>query len=187
MGIDEPSEQYDKVRVARVGKPHGIRGEVTVEVFTDSPDTRFVEGTVLYVRMSMGQELLYGTLKLETARWNKKILLLKFEEISDRNTAESLRNAELYAPADNSLNDEDSWYASELIGLRVYLTNRDSKTIGEVSDLIPGDAQDLLEIRSVDGQKLLIPFVEEIVPEIDEEQGVIIITPPPGLLELNED
>src|SRR5699024_4574331 len=115
-----------------------------------------------------------------------KILLLKFAEFSDRDTAESLRNSELYAEPEEAAVDEDSWYADDLIGLSVHENEFDTPALGEVSNLITGEAQDLLEIRLSDGSEVLLPFVEEIVPEIDEERAAIVITPPPGLLELNQ-
>lgn len=175
------------VRIARVGKPHGIRGEVTVEVFTDSPEKRFTKGNLFSVRVGGCSAPPFDQLTLEKARWNKNILLLKFEEFSDRNTAESLRNSELYAEQEEFSENEDGWYADDLIGLMVHQDGWDTPAIGEVSDLITGEAQDLLEIRLSDGTEVLLPFVEEIVPEIDEERGAIVITPPPGLLELNQD
>lgn len=174
------------VRVARIGKPHGIRGEVTVESFTDSPETRFAEDQVLRVKAPQGNQPAFDSLTVTRARWNKHILLIKFMEFSDRNTAETLRDAELYAPREEPL-DTEGWYAEQLIGLAVYLGNFASQQIGEVIDLITGQAQDLLEIRLSDGREVLVPFVEEIVPEISEEAGAIVITPPPGLLELNQD
>jgi len=174
------------VRVARIGKPHGIRGEVTVELFTDSPETRFIAGNVLSVRARATEVAGFPELTVEKARWNKKILLLKFAEFSDRDTAESLRNSELYAEPEEAAVDEDSWYADDLIGLSVHENEFDTPALGEVSNLITGEAQDLLEIRLSDGSEVLLPFVEEIVPEIDEERAAIVITPPPGLLELNQ-
>lgn len=176
-----------QLRVARIGKPHGIRGEVTVEVFTDSPETRFTKGNVFNVRAGELPSTVFEQLTIEKARWNKNILLLKFDEFSDRNTAESLRNCELYAEPEEPANDEDSWYADDLLGLTVHQDTLETPSLGEVSDLITGEAQDLLEIRLSDGSEVLLPFVEEIVPEIDEERGAIVITPPPGLLELNQD
>lgn len=175
-----------RVRVARIGKPHGIRGEVTVELFTDSPEARFVVGNTFNLAADFGPGT-FSYLTIEKARWNKKVLLLKFVEFSDRNTAESLRNCELYAEPEEPADDEDSWYADDLIGLTVHQDTLGTPSLGEVSDLITGEAQDLLEIRLSDGSEVLLPFVEEIVPEIDEERGAIVITPPPGLLELNQD
>lgn len=187
MPRDHMSRTSNEVRIARIGRPHGIRGEVTAEVFTDSAELRFANGSCLRVYPKNNVAVPLGTLTVEKSRWNKKILLLKFVEFSDRNTAELLRGSELYAdPTDDSDND-NSWYAHELIGAAVHQETFDSSAIGTVTDLIAGDAQDLLEVQLLDGRKVLIPFVYEIVPEIDEEQGFVVITPPPGLLELNQD
>ncbi len=175
------------VRVARIGKPHGIRGEVTVELFTDSPEIRFTRGNVFAVKKNSAGAESYPELTVEKSRWHKNILLVKFTEFSDRNTAELLRNSELYAEPEESTEDDDSWYADELIGLAVHQDSTDTSMIGEVSNLITGQAQDLLEIRLFEGHEVLVPFVEEIVPVIDEENGVVIITPPTGLLELNQE
>ena len=180
-------EKNRLVRVARIGKPHGIRGEVTVEVFTDSPETRFSVGSVLALRLPSDTNAADKQLTVEKARWNKKILLLKFEEFSDRNTAEVFRDAMLYAPTEHLPDDNDEWYADDLIGLAVYVGSIKAAKIGDVTGLITGTAQDLLQVRLVDGREVLIPFVEEIVPEINEEKGIVVITPPPGLLELNQD
>lgn len=175
-----------QVRVLRIGKPHGIRGEVTVELFTDSPETRFVKGNTFSVFVDSVPSGYLPSLTVEKARWNKNVMLLKFAEFSDRNTAESLRNSELYAEPEEASVDEDSWYADDLIGLSVHQEDVEAPSLGEVSNLITGEAQDLLEIRLADGSEVLLPFVEEIVPEIYEERGSIVITPPPGLLELNQ-
>ena len=180
-------EERSLVRVARVGRPHGIRGEVTVQVFTDTPQSRFIRGASFELA-SAGESLpgVSNRLTLEAARWNKKILLLKFAEISDRNAAEALRNSELFVLMDNT-DDVEEWYAADLIGLRVHEEHQGGPEIGKVTDLVTGAAQDLLEVRVKDGKQVLVPFVEEIIPEIDIENRTIVITPPPGLLELNQD
>jgi 16S rRNA processing protein RimM len=177
---------HDLVRTARIGKPHGIRGEVTVKVFTDSPEARFAAGRVLQVHNTKNR-VKWGALTVENARWNKKILLLKFVEFSDRNTAESLRGAELYAPVDERSDEDSGWYAHELVGFDVHEQSVKKAIIGRVSDLTTSGAQDILEVQLIDGRVVLIPFVKEIVPEIDVDKGVVVITPPPGLLELNLD
>src|SRR5699024_8276548 len=146
------SERY--VRVARIGKPHGIRGEVTVELFTDSPETRFVTGNVFSVHAPDGGATSYLNLTIEKARWHNKILLLKFAEFSDRNTAESLRNSHLYAAQEERHEGHDAWYADDLIGLTVHQDNFDTSSVGEIIDLITGAAQDLLEIRLSDGREV---------------------------------
>ncbi|WP_310175742.1 ribosome maturation factor RimM [Enteractinococcus fodinae] len=172
--------------MARIGKPHGIRGEVTVELFTDSPEVRFAQGNVLTLQGHF-REHPYTTLTVETTRWHKNILLVKFVECADRTTAETLRNFELYDYIESVADDANSWYADELVGFAVHIDTWDSTAIGEVSNLITRNVQDLLEVRLNDGREFSIPFVEEIVPSISKERDAVLITPPPGLLELNQE
>lgn len=177
-----PQDQAAQVRVARIGKPHGIRGEVTVQLFTDEPEERFVPGAVLDGRRggdgAAGRD---GQLAVTRARWNKDILLLSFEEVADRNGAEKLRGTELFAEPDEPGEDE-GWYEEDLVGLTVLV---DGARVGTVTGLVTGEVQDLLDIELDGGADALVPFVEEIVPDVDLEAKTITLTPPPGLLTLN--
>lgn len=169
-----------RLQVARIGKPHGIRGEVTVQVLTDAPEERFVKGEVLHV--SGGP---VSTLTVKNARWNKAILLLSFVEINDRNAAETLRGSRLEIEADAEPDDDsDEWYEHDLLDLKVML---DGKQVGVVTGLRTNPAQDLLVFEDTDGEEVYLPFVDEFVPEIDTEAGTLTITPPAGLLELNSE
>ncbi|MGM0929112.1 MAG: ribosome maturation factor RimM [Actinomycetota bacterium] len=166
-----------QLQVARIGKPHGIRGEVTVQVLTDAPADRFVPDVELTVEPAR-----LGPLTVSSARWNKDILLLGFHEVSDRNGAEELRGAKLFIDTDDVEDDDDAWYEHELVGLDVRVAD---EVVGKVSGLNTMPAQDLLVVENVDGQEVLVPFVEAIVPEVDVEAGFIRLTPPAGLFELN--
>ncbi|GAA1050130.1 ribosome maturation factor RimM [Arthrobacter russicus] len=169
-----------QVHVGRIGKPHGIRGEVTVEVLTDAPQDRFAAGAV-FATEPTGR----GPLTVATARWNKEILLLGFEEVLDRNQAEALRGTRLVFDTDSELEtDDDAWYEHELIGLAARIG---SEEVGKVVALTPMPAQDLLVIKTAAGEEVLVPFVTEIVPEVDIEAGFIRLTPPGGLFEVNRD
>ncbi|WP_144659986.1 ribosome maturation factor RimM [Paenarthrobacter nicotinovorans] len=169
-----------QLQVARIGKPHGIRGEVTVQVLTDAPAERFVAGTEFVVEPASA-----GPLTVRSARWNKDILLLGFEEIADRNAAEAIRGAKLFIETEElDDDDEEGWYEHELVGLQARVG---AQTVGKVAALNTMPAQDLLVIESVDGKEILVPFVDEIVPEVNVEEGYILITPPAGLFELNDE
>ncbi|WP_299165663.1 ribosome maturation factor RimM [uncultured Arthrobacter sp.] len=166
------------LQVARIGKPHGIRGEVTVQLFTDAPEERFEPGAVFRVEPAA-----QGPLTVSSARWNKDILVLGFAEVPDRNAAELLRGAQLFIESDDTAdNDGDAWYEHELVGLEARVGD---DVVGRVSALRTMTVQDLLIIERSDGEEILVPFVEEIVPEVDVEGGFVVLTPPEGLLELN--
>ncbi|MDQ0923039.1 16S rRNA processing protein RimM [Pseudarthrobacter sp. W1I19] len=169
-----------QLQVARIGKPHGIRGEVTVQVLTDAPEDRFVPGTEFVVEPASA-----GPLTVSSARWNKDILLLGFEEITTRNEAETLRGAKLFIDTEElDEDDDDGWYEHELVGLEARVG---SQVVGKVAALNTMPVQDLLVVTTPGGEEILIPFVEQIVPEVNIEEGFILLTPPDGLFELNVD
>lgn len=173
-----------RVVVARVGRPHGIRGEVTVEVRTDSPGDRFTRGAVLHVvpprRTGAAGPPPWPTVTLTGVRDHNGTLLLRLEGIADRSGAELLTGALLEADVPES-DEPDAWYPAELIGLRV--EDPDGRTLGEVTGLATGTAQDLLTVRCADGRPRLVPFVTALVPEVDVAGGRIVVDAPPGLLD----
>ncbi|WP_104165386.1 ribosome maturation factor RimM [Arthrobacter sp. SX1312] len=166
------------VLVARIGKPHGIRGEVTVQLFTDAPEDRFEPGGTFRVEGAAVTEL-----TVVKARWNKDILIVGFEQVADRNQAETLRGAQLFVDtAGAQENDDDAWYEHELVGLDARV---DGTSVGKVTALRTMAVQDLLVVELADGHEALVPFVTSIVPEVDPEAGFLTIVPPTGLFDLN--
>jgi 16S rRNA processing protein RimM len=168
-----------QVVVARIGKAHGLRGEVTVEVRTDAPGGRFVPGATFVTDPETA-----GPLRLRSARDHNGILLLGFEGAPDRSAAERLRNVLLLADSDEEGDDENAWYEKDLVGLSVVTVG--GEPVGEVAGLENRPAQDLLVLRLTDGREALIPFVAALVPEVDVEGGRVVIDPPAGLLDLGE-
>lgn len=166
----------DDVLVARIGKPHGLRGEVTVQVHTDLPQERFVVGAAFTSDPDR------GSLTVRTARLHNGIQLLSFDEATDRTAAEALRGTRLFAPAD--ADEDDAFYEDDLVGLPVFDTV--GARLGVVGALHSRPAQDLLEIELPDGRTAYLPFVEQIVPTVDLDAGRIVADPPPGLLDLGE-
>ncbi|MDO9458014.1 ribosome maturation factor RimM [Nocardioides sp.] len=170
-----------EVVVGRVGKPHGIRGEVTVDVRSDEPDRRFADGAALRVEAPRGSAFSHRTLTVERSRWHQTTLLVAFAEIADRNEAETARGVVLHAmvSADEVPDDPDEYYDHQLVGLAVH--DVDGTLIGEVTGLVHG-AQDLLAVRSVDGRDTLVPFVSALVPEVDLPGGRVVVADRPGLV-----
>ncbi|WP_068401969.1 ribosome maturation factor RimM [Kribbia dieselivorans] len=176
--------QPDGVVIARIGKPHGIRGEVTVQAHTDDPERRFFPGAVFATQAPVGSGV-PRELTLASARLHRAIWLLAFEGIPDRTGAEGLRGTQLLSTADDEGDDDDAWYEDDLLGFTVVTPTGD--VLGEVTGLDIGAAQDRLIVRLTDGTDAQIPFVEEIVPEVDEEARRIVVDAPPGLLDLARD
>ncbi|HEX9065619.1 MAG TPA: ribosome maturation factor RimM [Streptosporangiaceae bacterium] len=166
--------------VGRVGRPHGLRGEVTVEVRTDDPDQRFAAGNSL---ATIPAER--GPLTVAGARWHSGRLLVQFTGYDDREAAEALRDTVLAIDSGQlgPLADPEEFYDHDLIGLRVLTTG--GEEVGTVSDVLH-HGQDLLVVAGAGarrGAELLVPFVAAIVPEVDVAAGRLVIDPPPGLLD----
>jgi 16S rRNA processing protein RimM len=166
-----------RVVVGRIGRPHGIRGEVTVEPRTDEPDERFAPGAVLSVDGPV------SSLVVDRAHWHSGRLLVAFRDVHDRNAAEALRGLLLHVErADDAMPDgEDEYYDSALVDCSVELT--DGTPVGVVADVVHLPAQDLLSVRTPDDRDVLVPFVSLFVPTVDVTARRIVIDPPPGLLD----
>jgi len=172
------SDDSNDLVVARIGKPHGLKGEVTVRLHTDAPEDRFVVGAVFRAEPAGN-----GPLTLRTHRIHNGIHLLSFEEAVDRTAAEGLRGTRLLVPADDT-EEEDAWYAEDLVGLAV--VNPAGEPLGTVVELHDRPAQDLLEVRLTNGSTGYVPFVEQLVPVVDLAAGHVVVDPPPGLFDLTE-
>ncbi|MEU5212119.1 ribosome maturation factor RimM [Streptomyces sp. NPDC020742] len=167
--------------VARIGRAHGIKGEVTVEVRTDEPELRLGPGAVLTTDPSS-----VGPLTIAAGRVHSGRLLLRFEGVADRTAAEALRNTLLIAEVDPEEVPEDpeEFYDHQLIDLDV--VTRDGTVVGRISEISHLPYQDLLVVERPEGGEVMIPFVTEIVPEIDLEEQRAVIDPPPGLLDADQ-
>ncbi len=175
-----------EVVVGRIGKPHGIKGELSVELRTDEPERRFAVGAVLRTQTPQGETApgadRLGTLTVRATRWHQYRLLVSFEEVSDRNLAEAVRGLLLAVEVDpgESPEDPEEFYDHQLVGLRVLTTT--GGEVGELVEVVHGPAQDLLSIRAEDGREILVPFVARFVPEVDLDGARILVEDVPGLL-----
>jgi 16S rRNA processing protein RimM len=170
-----------EVVIGRIGKPHGLRGEVTVEPRTDEPDRRFATGTTVRAERPSGSPAPWPELTVVDARWHRTTLLVRFEELVDRTTAEAARGLLLHAsvPAGERPDDPDEYYDHQLVGLAA--EDLDGHALGEVTAVLHG-AQDLLQIRTADGREALVPFVAALVPDVDLDGGRVVVADRPGLV-----
>ena len=175
-----------EVVVGRVGKAHGIKGEVSVELRTDEPERRFADGVVLVTRAPDGGEphgpSLPTSLSVRSTRWHQSRLLVTFAEIRDRTAAEAARGLLLAVTVDDAETPEDpeEFYDHQLVGLRVETVG--GRPVGVLEEVVHGSAQDLLSVRAEDGREILVPFVVQLVPTVDVPGGRIVVEDQPGLL-----
>ena len=169
--------------VGVVLRPHGLRGELVVDVRTDSPDERFFPGAVL-ARAGAGGEVV-GSVTVESARPHSGRLLVRFIEAPDRTAAEALRGARLLvdAAALPPTDDPDEFHVHQLEGLSAELV--DGTVVGTVRDVVHGPGGELLVLARPDAPDALVPFVREIVPTVDLDGGRVVLDPPDGLLDLS--
>ncbi|MGA1449635.1 MAG: ribosome maturation factor RimM [Candidatus Nanopelagicales bacterium] len=166
-----------QVVVGRIGRPHGVKGEINVEVLTDNPEQRFQPQSKLKLQNSE------KTLTVKSIKLSQKKLLVFFEEIQDRNQADEYKGQYLTLDLDESEipTEGDEFYDQQLIGLKAFDQNQ--VNLGEIIDVIHGAAQDLLVIKTPENKQVLVPFVDEIVPEVNVLEKTLLITPPKGLFD----
>ena len=162
--------------VGRIGRPHGVRGDVTVEVRTDDPELRFAVGASLATDPADR-----GPLVIEDVRWHKSTLLLSIAGVTGRDEAEKLRGTMLVIDSADIVpsQDPDEFHDQQLIGLRVVTVS--GEPVGEVADVLH-HGQDLLVVRRGGQDDAFIPFVKALVPEVDVQGGRLVVDPPEGLL-----
>ncbi|MFI5888831.1 ribosome maturation factor RimM [Actinoplanes sp. NPDC051513] len=184
--------------VGQIGKPHGIRGEVSVSVRTDEPEERFFAGAVFATEVPRDRRVSAGpaasapgvayqvpsSLVAESVRWHQGRGIVQFEGVYDRNVAEALRGVLLQV--DSSVlkppSDPDEFHDHQLVGLRVVSVA--GEDLGAVARIDHAPASDLIVIDKSGGGTALIPFVSQLVPTVDVAGGRIVVDLPEGLLDL---
>lgn len=165
-----------ELTVARIGRPHGLRGEVLLDVRTDAPEERLVVGARFAT-----QPVSAGPLTLTSVRRAQERWYVTLDRAPDRTAVEALRGVELVVDADAEDDDEDAWYPHQLVGLRAEHVD-DGRLLGEVVGLEHLPAHDVLVVREPAGERTRVPFVRAIVPVVDVPGGRVVLDPPGGLL-----
>lgn len=168
------ADTSDRVRVGYVRRAHGLRGDVIVRPQSDDPD-RFTLGAAF-----LSDEDPPRRLTVAEIREHKEGLLLRFEEVRDRNAADAMRGVTITIAADERRRlEEDEFWPEDLVGLAA--VDRLGEELGTINGVISGSAQDRLVVATSSGVHVEVPFVAALVPEIDQAASRIVIDPPPGL------
>ena len=171
QGSPSPNAGGGRVLIARFGAAHGVRGDIKLWSFTESP---------LAVADYGPLEAADGrTFELESVRTQKDFLVARVSGVSDRDAAERLRNLELYVPRDRlpPIDEDETWYISDLIGLAVQDTN--GVAVGKVTAVHNFGAGDVVEIAlGAGGPMLMLPFTGDTVPEVHVSAGRIVVVLP---------
>jgi 16S rRNA processing protein RimM len=165
--------------VGRVLRPHGVRGELAVEVLSDAPD-RFSPGAELEAGDPDGPGPL-RPVTVTAARLHLGRLLVRFDGVEDRDAAGALRGALLSIPAQAARPlAADEFWPHQLVGLAV--VDRQGRQRGRVADVLPGAAHDLLAVALPGGERRLVPAVAALVT-VELDTGRVLVDAVPGLLD----
>lgn len=169
----------NQLRVGRLVKAHGLKGGLKLELYTDNPEGRFVPGAAFTLQVPEASPWHGKDLTVREYRVMNGNPVVFFQDVDDRDAAESLVRAILWIDQDVDEVEEDAWFDHQLVGLDVV---RDDEIIGRVVRVEHFPAQDLLIVKAGD-REVMVPFVAAIVPTVDVATGRVIVTPPPGLFE----
>lgn len=164
----------EKIKIGKIVNTVGLKGEVKVYNYSDSIEIyETIESIYVEGRLTV----------IENVRAQKNMVILKLEGADDRNAAEALRGKELYITEDDLPElPEGQYYVRDLIGMSV--TEEDGNLLGHVTDVLQNTAQDIFEVESENGKKLLIPKVDQFVLDIDAEKREITVRLIEGMLDL---
>ncbi len=163
------------LEVGKIVNVHGIMGEVKILTWTDYPEI-FCE----LDRVFIGVKDEKAEYKIKNSRVHKGCVLARLAGVNDRNAAEKLRNTVLYAKKEEIPIEEGSFFIADLIGLNV---KTDKEIIGAVEEVFQTGANDVYSVRSEKGKMYYIPAIPDVIKEINQDEGYILITPLDGLLE----
>ena len=168
----------DFLAVARIGRAHGVRGELEVDVWTDFPE-RFRPGSALYVGLPDAPAPRLVT--IVGARPHRDRLLVRLDCTPDRTAAESLVGLVLFVPTSEAMPlAEDTYYHHQLVGLAAELP--DGTPLGTVTEVIETGSADVLVVSGARGE-VLLPMTASVIAAIDLVAGRVTVTPLPGLLD----
>jgi 16S rRNA processing protein RimM len=173
QGSPERGEPFF-LAVGQLRRPHGLRGEILMVIYTDFPE-RIELGMVVY----LGER--HKPSRILNRRMHNNGILLTFEGYPDRTAVEILRNLTVYIPVDSIPElPEGEYYHHELLGMITQLDT--GEILGAVVDILETGANDVLVIKDQAEQEILLPLIDDVVKEINLETGVILVTLLPGLL-----
>jgi len=177
--MQHADRQDRKVCIGVIAGPHGVKGLVRLKSFTAEP-----KDVVAYGPLT--DAACVRRFRVEITGSARNMLVARIDDVRDRTAAEALRGIELYVDRDRLPEaDEDEFYHADLIGLPV--RNAEGGAFGTVVGLYDYGAGDMIEIRSVDGGTELLPFNKTVVPEIDLDNGYLVVVPPPETYARPED
>ena len=165
----------DLLEVGKIINTHGLRGEVKVIPWTDTPDV-FEDLETVYLKNN-------DVLTISSVKYQKNNLIVKFKELGDINEAEKLKNQVLYAER-SALGElpEGVYYIADLIGLSV--RKETGEEVGKIKDVLQTGANDIYVVAREGAKDLLVPVIPNVVLSVDIDGGEVTVSLPDGLEDL---
>ena len=161
--------------VGRLRRPHGVLGEILMDILTDFPE-RIRVGATLYVGDS------HRPLKVSSLRWANNVMLIFFGGYDTLEAVGELRNQIVYVPvADRPVLPKGEYYHHQLIGKQV--VSEDGRILGILSEILETGANDVAVVRPESGSEILLPLIEAVLLGVDEERGEVQVHVLPGIIE----
>lgn len=157
----------EKIRVGKILRGFGIKGEVKVQIITDEPEKRFKVKKVLYLK----QDETFSPVTITSVRYHQSNVLLSFADHPDLTSVEGYHGCELFVDR-KDIKSKDSVYAFELMNVSVY--KEDGTLVGVVSDILDTGAHIVLRIKT-DAKDVLIPYVERFIVRFDQTKNILVI------------
>ena len=169
----------DYLAVGKIVKPHGIKGELKVVPYSGAAEELLVFKTFFVQSKSTCER--YNVLR---NRAQGKFTILQVSGVTSRNAAEDLVGDEVFVLlSDMPELEDDQFYWHEMVGINVVTDN--GQKLGQVTSLLDTGANDVLVVSGT-GHEYLLPVIDEIIVSVDKEEGVLVVSPFPGLLDINK-
>lgn len=172
--------EFNFLSVGKVANTHGVRGELKIFPFTDFPEVRFAKGKeLLFISPEDGTQL---KVKVVSSREQKTVFVVKLEGFDNINQVEKYKGWDVKVPKEEAVEAEDNaYYFHEIIGCTV--TTDEGEELGVISDILTPGANDVWVVKRKGGKELLIPFIEDIVKDVNIAEKTVKIEVMEGLLD----
>jgi len=171
----------DRIAIGVIRKAHGVRGEASIEPWTDSPD-RFTE--LESIALVSPDESSVRELRIESVRIHGERALIKFAGVETPEEVQKLHNWTIEIPEDEARAlEEDEYFLHDLVGLTLFDPQGNER--GVVTDIYEGGGGMLLNVKRADGREFELPFAAQLCTEIDLEQKRMVVSLPEGLDDLD--
>ncbi|MFD1471153.1 ribosome maturation factor RimM [Companilactobacillus mishanensis] len=165
-------------RVGKIVNTHGIKGELRIVAITDFPEERFKPGSTLFMKQNNGLK----EFKVESSRKHKNFILVKFEGFDNINDVEQFKNYELFTNSEISTELKDGEFLyNQIIGLKVI--DQELGEIGTVSEIMELGPNDVWVVKGRKYKEVLIPYIDDVVKNVDLENQVVNVEIPDGLID----